>query len=348
MSHAPLIVNGRFLRSAQPTGLHRVGRALLDSLAAAGVALDVVAPRGVSDPRVTRTVSGPPSWLGDHLWEQLVLPAVAGGRPVVSLANTAPLAARRSAVLVHDLAPLASARWFTRRMNSYVLAVLFAARRADVVVTPSAFVADELVRHGVASSRLHVVANAVDSRFVPASDAAVAAVRDRYGLRRDYLLHVGWPNPRKDAVTAVRGHLRAAASLPHDLVLVGARHRTFGTVHLPAASSLRILGHVPDPEFVPLLTGASALVYPSLYEGFGLAPLEAVACGTVAIVSDIPVLRETATGAAVFAPPRDIDAWAQQICRALRGEDRAGAPPDWTWADAAAAFRSAIAAHCDV
>jgi len=348
LSPASPLVNGRFLRTAAPTGLHRAGRALLDGLVAAGTRLEVVAPRGVCDPRVTWTLPGPPGRPGDHAWEQVVLPAVAGRRPVVSLANTAPLAARRAAVLVQDLAPLASPGWFTGPMQLYVRAVLIAARRADVVVAPSAFVADELVRHGVARTRIHVVANAVDGRFTPAPAAAVAAVRTRFGLERDYLVHIGWPNPRKDATTAVLAHLRAAASRPHDLVLVGATHRTFGCVPRPAGPSLRVLGHVTDEELVPLLTGARALVYPSLYEGFGLPPLEAAACGTAAIASDIPVLRATAAGAAVYAPPGDVDAWAAQLRRALDGELSPGRPPAWTWDDAARAFRCALAAHLDI
>lgn len=335
------VVNGRFLRSRQ-SGMHRVGRELLDAARRQGLACEVLAPAGVDDPRVDRVVRGPGTKAGDLVWEQTSLPRAARGRVVLSLANTAPLLARRNAVLVHDLAPVVGPQWFGPSMRGYARLVLAAARRAPLVLTVSQAVADELADAGVHPGRLVVVHNAVGPRFRPADAADVEAVRARHGLHRAYLLVVGWADPRKDVGTAVRAHLDAVGRVPHDLVVVGQQHGTFAPTDLPGGPSIRHLGYVDDADLVPLLTGASALVYPSLYEGFGLPPLEAIACGTPALVSDLPVLRETGQGRSVHLATGDVAAWSAAMASAAAGELAVPEPVSWTWDDAGAVLVEAL------
>ena len=328
----PIVVNGRFLRGT-PTGLHRVGRSLLDAARAAGLDAEVLAPPGVDDPRVDRHVGAPRGELGDHLWEQVVLPAVAGDRRVLSLANTAPVAARHGVVLVHDLAPLVGPQWFAPRMRAYGRLVLAAARRAEAVLTVSTVVAGELRGRGV-SAPITVVHNAVDDTVQPASPADVAATLARLHVRPPYVLVVGWADPRKDVATALAAHRLAHREAPHRLVLTGLAHRNFAPVVVPDLDTVVRPGYVSDDDLRALLTGAAALVYPSRYEGFGTPPLEAWACGTPALVSDIPVLRESTEGRAVYLPPGDVTAWAKGIAAAVRGETAAPPPSQRTWADA--------------
>jgi glycosyltransferase involved in cell wall biosynthesis len=335
-------VNGRFLRS-RPAGMHRVGRELLAGLARAGVATEVLAPPGVTDPLVDRVVAAPPGKAGDLAWEQTSLPWAARGRPLLSLANTAPLLHRRNAVLVHDLAPLVGPQWFARSMQGYVRLVLATARRAPLVLTVSHAVADELEAAGVRRERLVVVHNAVGPQFRRAEPTDVEAVRSRHGLASPYLLMVGWADPRKDVATAVRAHVLAAREAPHELVVVGQTDSTFSAADVPEAPSVRHLGYVDEADMVPLLSGAAALVYPSRYEGFGLPPLEAIACGTPALVSDLPVLRETGRGRAVHLPSGDVAAWAEAMVRAVRGGLPVPDPVPWTWDDAAGVLAGALA-----
>lgn len=335
-----IVVNGRFLR-ATPTGLHRVGRSLLDAAVAAGLDAEVLAPPGVDDPRVTRSLPGPSGGVGDHLWEQVALPRAAGDRPVLSLANTAPLLAHRGFVLVHDLAPLVGPQWFTPRFRWYGRLVLAAARRAEGVVTVSNVVADELRSRGV-RGQVTVVPNAVDDDVQPVDDTTVEATLDRLSVRRPYVLFVGWADPRKDVATAVAAHRLATKTQPHRLVLTGLAHRNFAPVVVPDLDTVLRLGYVPDVELRALLTGAAALVYPSRYEGFGTPPLEAWACGTPALVSDIPVLRESTRGKAVYLPPGDIAAWADAIASAVRGEIVAPQRVSRSWADAGAELVAAL------
>jgi glycosyltransferase involved in cell wall biosynthesis len=328
-----LVVNGRFLR-ARPTGLHRVGRALLDASRAAGLPAEVIAPAGVADERVDRHVWSPPGRAGDHFFEQVILPSVAGRRRVLSLTNTAPVLARHGIVAVHDLAPVLHPEWYAKPMRAYARLIVAGARRADDVVTFSRAVAAQLEAVGVARGRIHVIREAVDPSFAPALPGTVESVRVRLGIAGPYVLMVGWAQPRKDLATALAAHRQVLPEIPHQLLLVGEPHDTFARVQPPDDASVVRAGHVSDADLVALLTGAAALLYPSLYEGFGLPPLEAWACGTPALVSDIPVLRESTDGLGPLLTVGDTDAWAASLRQALRGELEVPSPPAWTWADA--------------
>ncbi|MDQ1706400.1 MAG: hypothetical protein QOF18_2766 [Frankiaceae bacterium] len=335
-----IAVNGRFLRGT-PTGLHRVARSLLDAARSQGLAAEVLAPTGVTDPRVDRILAAPPGLAGDHVWEQLVLPAATRGRVVLSLANTAPVIAGRGVVLVHDLAPLVGPQWFAPRMRTYGRLVLLAARRATRVVTVSNQVADELRARGV-TAPIAVVHNAVADDVRPAPAADVARVRDRLGLTGPYLLFIGWADPRKDVATAIAAHLLAARVMPHQLVLTGLAHRNFAPVTVPDLPGVVSAGYVDDADLRALLTGAAALLYPSRYEGFGTPPLEAWACGVPAVVSDIAVLRESTEGRAVYVPPGDVNAWAAAVLAVLHEDIRAPAPSTRTWQTAAGELVSVL------
>jgi glycosyltransferase involved in cell wall biosynthesis len=334
-------VNGRFLR-ARPTGLHRAARSLLDAAVSEGLEVEVLAPPGVDDPRVDRHPWAPQGRFADHLWEQVRLPLAAGRRTVLSLANTSPLAARRSAVVVHDLAPLVGPHWFVPSMQAYARLVLLGAKRADRVLTVSEAAAADLVAHGIPAGRIRVVRSVIDASFRPQPAAVVAELRGRLRLERPYALMVGWADPRKDAATAVAAHLALVDRVPHDLVLIGRQHVTFAEVRLPEAPSVKRLGFLSDPDMRTLLSGADVLLYPSLYEGYGLPPLEAWACGTPAIVSDIPSVREATEGLAVMIGPGDVEGWSAALERALVDGLPVPQPTARTWADAGRELRAAI------
>lgn len=336
-----LVVNGRFLRGAA-TGIHRVGRGLVDGARAADLPFEVLAPSGADDPRVDRAVWAPPGRSGEHLWEQVLLPRAAGRRPIISLANTAPLAVRRSVVMIHDLGWEIDPAWFSRIGRLYGKLASASAKRARGILTPSEQVRHELIAGGYSPDRVFAVRNALEEGFGPAAPEIVAAAKARLALDEPYLLCVGWADPRKDVSTAVAAHLRIVGETPHRMVLVGRSHSNFGPVHIPEAPTVQVIGYLPNDELRALLTGAAALVFPSRYEGFGLPPVEALACGVPALVSDIPVLHEATSDAATFVPPGDVDAWARAMREALRGDVAVGSPPAWRWSDAAEQLRAAL------
>jgi glycosyltransferase involved in cell wall biosynthesis len=322
-----VVVNGRFLPQ-RPGGLQRTARSLLEALVPL-VPLEVVSP--APDPLADVVLPAPRGRAGGQVWEQLLLPRYAVGRPVLSLANTSPLHPRRSTVLVHDLAPLVGPQWFHPSMRVYGRLVLAGARRAALTVTVSEAVRAELLARGV--RRVEVVRPAVDPLFTPASPDEVARVRAEHGR---YVVLVGWADPRKDLATALAAHLAVTRDVPHRLLLVGSTRGVFAPVARPAAPSVEVLEHVTDSDLRALLTGADALLYPSLYEGFGLPPLEAAACGTPALVSDLPVLRESTRGQAVLLPPGDVPAWTAALRAVLEDPVRVSPPALRTWVDAAA------------
>ncbi len=325
-----LIVDGRFL-TVKATGLHRVARGFVTAAKDAGVDLEVWTPGGVDDPLADRAIRVPGGRLAGRLWEQVVLPGAARGQTIWSLTNTAPLA-RPGIVVVHDIAASMGPQWFAGSMRLYAKSVLTSARRAKQVITVSNAVRDELVGRDVREDRVTVVSPAVDERFRPASASDVEQLRESLGLADDYALMVGWADPRKDVATAVAAHERVAADLPHDLVLVGSGHPTFAHVAQPQGERIKIVGHTSDHDLVTLLTGAKVLLYPSRYEGFGLPPLEAMACGTPAIVSDIPALRESTAGTtARLVTPGDVEGWADALRDGVLGGLTPPSPPQRSW-----------------
>lgn len=335
-SPLPYVVNGRFLR-ARPTGVHRVARSLLAAAREQGFDPPVLRPGG---PAGEATGAGRVRRMSDQFWEQVVLPARARDARVLSLTNTGPVAARHGVVMIHDLAPLVGPHWFVDSMELYSRVVLAAGRRAERVLTVSQQVADELRERGVGAP-ISVIRQAVNE-IEAATPEQVSAVCDRMRIRPPYLLLIGWADPRKDAVTAVTAHQRLVRSRPHTLVLAGLRHPVFAPVEVPDLPSVRTLDWVPDTDLAALLTGAEALVYPSRYEGFGRPALEAWRCGTPALVSDLPAMREATRDGAVFVPPGDVTAWADAMAAALDGQVAAPAPDPWTWADAARQLLAAL------
>jgi glycosyltransferase involved in cell wall biosynthesis len=226
-------------------------------------------------------------------------------------------------------------------MRVYARLVRAAARRAEAVLTVSEQVAGELRAHGV-TAPVSVVHDAVDADVRPVPPDVVDATLARLAVRRPYVLFVGWADPRKDVATAVAAHRLAARTEPHRLVLTGLAHRNFAPVVVPDLDTVLRPGYVSDADLRALLTGAAALLYPSRYEGFGTPPLEAWACGTPALVADIPVLRESTEGRATYLPTGDVAAWAAAIGAAVRGELTAPVPSIRTWRDAAAEALNAL------
>jgi glycosyltransferase involved in cell wall biosynthesis len=214
-----------------------------------------------------------------------------------------------SVVTIHDTITLSHPQWCKWANALHYREVMTrSALAADVVLTPSEEARSQVVaRLGVARSRVRVAALGVDEEFAPAGEAAVAAVRERYGIGAPYLLCVGNIEPRKNLPAVVEAFEVFAREAPHELAIVGKRGwRWRPSIEAITASSvagrIRTPGYVADEDLPALYSGADALVQWSLHEGFGLAPLEAMACGTPAVVSDGGALAEVAGEAAEVVP----------------------------------------------
>jgi glycosyltransferase involved in cell wall biosynthesis len=340
-----------------------MGRVVIDARAAArpelgGVerwAKELVVRLPALDPERYVVAQPPPALAhrAGHAWEQLVLPAQAAAAragAILCPANLAPLASRRTVVVLHDVAPLREPGWYSDLYVRWQRAVLpRIARRAARIITPSAFSRAEVVELlGVAPERVDVVPGGVDPRFTPGADAAGA--RAALGLGSDpYVLTVASRTARKNlGVLDLAARRLAARGVA--LVAAGGDRPQFRAED--DSTPVRALGHVDDALLPGLYAGAAAFVLPSLYEGFGLTALEALAAGVPVVAADRGALREVCGDAAQLVDPLDAEAIAAALERALDDPEpwRAAGPPraaPLTWASTAlgvdATIRSVLA-----
>jgi len=233
----------------------------------------------------------------------------------------------RQVVTVHDLTCLEFPGFHppVRRML-FALGIRRAARLADAIIVPSSATASDLARRfpGTAA-RTRVIPWAHGEQFVPLDPPAVEPVVRRHGLApHDYLLFVGNIEPRKNLTAVVEAYDRVRRTTPFTPRLAfagsaGWKNRPLyrAVAGSPFSADIRFLGHVPDPDLPALMNGALALVYPSIYEGFGLPPLEAMACGTPVITSNRSSLPEVVGDAALLVDPDDRVALAGAMARIL-------------------------------
>jgi glycosyltransferase involved in cell wall biosynthesis len=233
-----------------------------------------------------------------------------------------PVVPCRAAVLVHDLSFRAHPDYFPRSIALYMrLLTGWAVRRADAVIALSEFTRQEVLRFYPAARKIAVVHPGVGREFTPdgdpaADDKALAVL----GVVRPYLLAVGNIHPRKNLarLLAAWQRLRDGGHDVPAMVWAGlGRWESGQLVDRARAAGVHLPGFVA-PEYLPALyRRAEALAYPSLYEGFGLPPLEAMACGTPVLASDTTSLPEAVGDAAVTVDPTNVDALAEGLAQVL-------------------------------
>ena len=236
---------------------------------------------------------------------------------------------RPTVATAHDVTFLLYPRRYPASRRAYYRLLARSAVRARRLIVPSESVRREVVRRlGVEERRVRVVPEAPGSPFRPASEEAVRAACARFGIRRPYFLTFGAADPGKRAVDAIRAlALLAEGGTRADLAVVGPTGRFTRALRreaerLGVGELVRFCGYVEDETLRALYTGAVALLFPSLWEGFGLPPLESLACGTPAVVADAPAMNEVLRPAAVFVPLGDPRALAEAAGRLLRPSER--------------------------
>lgn len=235
-----------------------------------------------------------------------------------------PLARARAVVTIHDIIHVLYPQFLPNRAALLYARVMIrrALRRADRIITVSYNSKRDLVDYfGIAPARIEVVYNGVADRFQP---SIPREERDRvvvkYGLPRPYLLFLGGEKPHKNVRNVIRAfaEARRERALPHALVLAGPMPKNRNRVEaLIAALDLdsRVFrpGIVPEEDLPGLFAGADAFLYPTLYEGFGLPVVEAMACGVPVLTSATSALQEIAGGYAYLVDPMDVAAIARGI-----------------------------------
>jgi glycosyltransferase involved in cell wall biosynthesis len=203
------------------------------------------------------------------------------------------------------------------------------ARRARRIITVSEYSKTLICeRYGIAPEMVAVTPHGVTDGYRPVTDSeALAAVRLRYGLERPFLLHVGKLQARKNLVRLIQAFRRGvvAAGLPHVLALVGPRTWTSEDIFRAIEDEqvqdrVIIVGEVPIGDLPALYSAADLFVFPSLAEGFGLPPLEAMSCGTAVISSSASSLPEVVGDAGIQIDPHDTNALAEAMVEVLRDD----------------------------
>ncbi|MBK9122749.1 MAG: glycosyltransferase family 4 protein [Chloroflexi bacterium] len=263
----------------------------------------------------------------------------------------------RSAVFIHDLTYLHAADAAVPSLIAFLSSVVpRAVATADVVVVNSLSTKSDLVAaYGVDPERIHPVQFGVGTQFRPVEKAVAQSTAARYGLGgTPYVLAVGTLQPRKNYARLIEavGSLRSSGHNVH-LAIAGPEGWMTEELRVGANGSgdfVHLLGKVPDGDLPALYSGALCFAMPSLYEGYGLPVLEAMACGAPVVTSNVSSLPEAAGGAALLVDPRDVDALADALGGlvtnaelradlAQRGLDRVRG---LTWARTAAELESAF------
>ena len=269
---------------------------------------------------------------------------------------------RHSVVVIYDVGHRFFPRAHTLTEWLYVeWAIRRHVRVASRLLTISEASKADLVRlYGADPTRIDVAYPAVDSRFAPTSEETIRRVRERYALAERYVLHLGTIKPRKNLPRLVRAFARAEIAGDVQLALGGMT--TFGGGEVETAvretkieARVRRLAYVPDEDLPALYSGASGVAIVSLYEGFGMPALEALACGAPLVASNRGSLPEIGGGAAVMVDPLNVSSIARGLesvvnDEALRDSLRARGlrrAQDFDWATAATVTRDAIERAAD-
>ena len=276
MAAAPVAIDARAAVRTEIGGVERVAREMV-------AWLPRLAPERYSVVKPPRALAH----RAGHAWEQALLPLVKA-ELLYCPANLAPIASRRNVVVIHDVAALRHPEWYSRAYVAWQRAVLpRVARRARLVITVSQFSRREI--GDVLGVESTVIPNGVDGRFKPSTD------------KGDYALVVGTRIAKKNlaGLSAAAGSLRG---LGIELVAAGSGRGYMRSEPSP----LRQLGYVPEDELPSLYARARVLLMPSLYEGFGLPCLEAMASGTPVVAANRAALPETCDDAALVVEPEEL------------------------------------------
>ncbi|MBI5265703.1 MAG: glycosyltransferase family 4 protein [candidate division Zixibacteria bacterium] len=355
-------INGRFL--TQPiTGVQRyafeVVSALDDLLTSqsdlrSGYSFEVLTPQsGRMDTHWRHIPVRKVGAYSGHLWEQLELPRHLQGRLLIGLANTGPIGIRRQIVTIHDASVSAAPAGYSQAFRLwYRILMRILGKTARGVVTDSCFSRDELHRwFGIPMEKVAVIPLGGDHVLRVASDSAVFDGRE--WASRPFVLAAGSLNPNKNLGALLETAVRLNESGISLIIAGGANQRVFSTAKWTFTPNVHCLGYVSDAALRALYERALCLVFPSKYEGFGLPPIEAMACGCPVVASNAASLPEVCGNAARYVDPHSPGDIADRVMEVVTsatvqndlrrlGRERAGS---YQWVQSARQWLALIEAN---
>lgn len=314
--HQPLFINGRFLTQGI-TGIQRFSYELCRALIEKCVEIILLAPGKIRKEyklncRIIRF-----GIFQDILWEQLDLPVFLfkhNNPLLLNFGSPGPLFYKNRIVTVHDLSFYINPSWFSKSYSVYYrLITPVYTRLSKKVITVSEFSKNELKKlAGIPDDKISVIHNAVSATMKKEKPAIP-------GKKERYILSVASMDPRKNLDRLVNAYKQSGIEKDIKLVLAGKTDTVFA---MEPSEEIRsnAIGYVPDEELAALYANADLFIYPSLYEGFGIPPLEAMSLGCPVVLSDIPVFREIFGDAACYIDPLDTGSIRDGILRVLNDE----------------------------
>jgi glycosyltransferase involved in cell wall biosynthesis len=265
-------------------------------------------------------------------WEQFLAPLLLrrnkadlfhGTLNVVPLACPVP-----SVVTIHDLAFIRFPQTFRAYNRTYLdFATRLTARRAARILTVSEHTRREVIGLlGVPPERVVVTPNAARAHFRPPLPEALDQLRTRHGLPEQFLLYVGTLEPRKNLTTLLEAYVEVARQTNVALLIGGGKGWLYTPIFerlaaLGLRDRVRFVGYIEEEELPLWYAAATAFVFPSIYEGFGMPPLEAMACGTPVVTSNTSSLPEVVGDAGIMVDPYNAAALATALIDVVRDAD---------------------------
>lgn len=327
-----LYINGHFFHQ-RLTGVQRYAIEVLKGFERAGYPFEVL--------KTPPLLSG--GKLRQHVWEQFLLPHRKNKDDILwSPTNTGPAYAANHVITLHDIGVFPHPEWFAKKYVRWKRTLIpRMAHHARGILTVSRFSRKIICRHlHIDPKKVKVVYNGVDTdRFKPADKAHINRIYTKYDITPPYLLGLGSLDPRKNFSALTKAWKRCLEQehlTDYRLVIAGGSHATLGKFKTEAtANTVQFLGYVEDADLPALYSGAQGFLFPSLFEGFGLPVLEAMACGTPVVTSAGSALDEVAGDAALKVNPKNIDSIKKGIMELVespslrtslieRGLERAG------------------------
>lgn len=300
-----ILVNTRCLSSIT-TGVQRYTKEILGHL-----------PGKIEYIKPAKKLNG----VSGHAWEQFALPLLTKKNILWSPSNTGPLLVKRQVVSILDLSTIDHPEWFSPKFSTWYQFLLpRLAQRTKHILTISEFSKSRIMeKFGINDEKITVSYLATDHCFQIQENVNLNDIRKQLNLPNHYLLALGSLEPRKNLVRLIRAWDRIQPKLPEDICLVIAGAKGNATIFKKLSfdalpKKIIFTGHIPDELLPGLYAGAVGFIYPSIYEGFGLPPLEAMSCGTPVITSNTTSLPEVVGDAALLINPLDVE----QIAHAMQ------------------------------
>lgn len=303
-----IYVNSKF-KNQKLTGVQRVAKDLIDALEKKEVKLSFI--------------DNPYSGFLGHLYEQFIIPFILPKDSVLlSPINTGPILCRNQLLILHDVAFMDHPKWFSKSfIFFYKLIVPTLVKRVDAVVTISEFSKSRIVTNfKFDTNKISVIPNGIDLNLFNLTPAYnEIKILEKIGVEScNYVLTVCSLEPRKNLKNLLLAwKISAFRKNGFKLVLVGTKNSNFSNEDYDVDDTVIFTGYVSDSELPSLYRQCHTFVYVSLYEGFGLPPLEALASGVPVVVSNNSSLPEVISHYGIYVSPQDIQSIAQGLDSAL-------------------------------